>query len=75
MNYPGRQAPDGGEFFSAGNRAVRFYAGGYVLADSNHMRDFAVFAGAHRNLANQPMVGLAVKTDGLPFNSVNAAGS
>src|SRR3954471_16908423 len=73
MNHTGCQATDGGQFLRSCDGPMRFHPSSDVFAHSNHMCDVVTCAGAHRYLANQPVVGFAVAGDRFLLDSVNSA--
>ena len=74
MHYACRQAADGGQFFGASDCAMRFHPGRNIFADGDHVRNLVGLSGAHGNLANQPMIRIAILGDCLLFDAMNLAG-
>ncbi len=74
MHDSGSQAANRGQLLGTRHRAVRFDARGDVLANCDHMGHFVAFVNAHGNLADQPMICLAILAYRFLLNAVNFAG-
>src|SRR5436305_11320908 len=74
MDDTGGQPANSREFFSARDCTFGFNARRYVFADGDHVRNLIAIISAHWNFANQPVIGLAVVSDCLLFDSMDFAG-
>ena len=59
MHDAGSKAANGGKFFGARERSIRLNASSNVFPNGDHVRHLVTAIGAHRNLADQPVISLA----------------
>src|SRR5258706_559941 len=74
MNDTCGQPADRCQLFRARDGPVSFDPRGNVLANRDHVRDFARFVRTHRDFANQPMVDFARFGEAVLLDAVNLTG-
>ena len=73
MHDAGSQSSNRSELLGAGDCAVRLHASGNVFADGDDMSNFIVLIRAHRNLADEPVIGVALFRDSFLFHAMDVA--
>ena len=73
MHDAGSQSSNRSELLGAGDCPVRLHASGDVFADGNDVRNFIVLIRAHRNFADEPVIGVALFRDSFLLNAMDVA--